>query len=225
VADVTVRPEHALASCAEHDEHDEHDLVRALRAGDAQAFTHLVDMYSPAMQRLALTYVPTRAVAEEVVQETWLALLRGIDAFEGRSSLKTWLFRILMNIARKHGVRERRSMPFSDLSVFEEPDGPAVDPSRFAAERGGGWVRPPQPWDESPETRLACRETMAVVQAALTRLPERQRMAAVLRDVEGFSAEEVCDMLGLSVGNQRVLLHRGRARVREIIEDYLDGER
>jgi RNA polymerase sigma-70 factor (ECF subfamily) len=207
----------------------EHDFVRALRAGDEQAFAHLVDTYSPAMQRLALTYVHTRAVAEEVVQETWLALLHGIDAFEERSSIKTWLFRILVNIARKHGIRERRSTPFSDLSASEDEGGPTVDPSRFATEsdtaRAGHWLRPPRPWDELPETHLTCRETIARIQAALTQLPERQRMVVVLRDVEGFSAEEVCGMLGLSVGNQRVLLHRGRARVREILENYLDGER
>jgi RNA polymerase sigma-70 factor (ECF subfamily) len=174
------------------------------------------------MLRVALTYVPSRAVAEEVVQEAWLAALRGIDDFEGRSSLKTWLFRILTNLAIKGGGRERRSAPFSALSAADR-DGPVVDPDRFLpADHDrwpGHWALAPAPWP-TPEEGLLSAEARAVVAAAIAELPEAQRTVISLRDVEGWGADEVCAALEISAGNQRVLLHRARTTVRAAIERY-----
>jgi RNA polymerase sigma-70 factor (ECF subfamily) len=189
---------------------DDAALVERLRAGDEDAFVTLVERYHGPLLRLAQTFVPSAAVAEEVVQETWLGVVRGIERFEGRSSLKTWLFRILANRARSTGARERRTVP-SDPTA-----GPTVDPGRFDA--GGGWRDPPAAWTEEAEDRLAARDLAARVHVHLGDLPEQQRQVVVLRDVEGLSAEEACDLLGLSDGNQRVLLHRGRARLRDMLE-------
>lgn len=180
------------------------DLVAALRAGDEAAFRRLVQQHHPAMVRVARSYLRSPAVAEEVVQETWLAVVEGIDRFEGRSSLKTWLYRILVNRALSRSVREQRSVPVADI--------PDVDPSRF---RGGVWADPPD-----PALAFAGEETRRVVVSAIEGLPDQQRQVIALRDVEGCSAEEVCEVLDLTMGNQRVLLHRARSRVRAALERH-----
>ena len=192
-------------------------LLDALRAGDEQAFAALVDKYGPSLLRLAQLYVSSRAVAEEVVQETWLAVLTGIERFEGRSSLKTWLFRILTNKAKTRGQREGRTLPFSSLASDGDEDQTAVAVERFA--RGGAWATPPR---GVPEERLLAGETRARVDQAISALPPNQRAVITLRDVEGLSAEEACNVLGLSETNQRVLLHRARAKVRTALERYLE---
>lgn len=188
---------------------DERDLLARLRAGEETAFIDLVDKYHQPMMRLATAYVPSPSVAEEVVQDTWLGMLRGLDGFQERSSLKTWLFTILVNRARTTGYRERRTTPLGD-------SGPSVDPNRFASD--GQWSQPPIPWTDEIDDRLAAATTMKFVQAAIDELPEGQREVVLLRDVEGLSAPEVCQVLGLTEGNQRVLLHRGRARIRQALE-------
>jgi RNA polymerase sigma-70 factor, ECF subfamily len=204
--------------------HDD-ELLAALRAGDEDAFRELVDRHSPAMLRVALTYVPSRAVAEETVQETWLAVLRGLDGFEGRASLKTWVFRILTNLAAKGGSRERRSAPFSALAAAEDDGGPSVDPERFLPadheQWPGHWALAPRAWP-TPEDGLLSGETRAVVVAAIRDLPETQRTVIALSDVEGWDADEVCAALEISAGNQRVLLHRARTAVRAALERYFD---
>ena len=205
-------------------DHDDEQLVAALRAGDEQAFAALVDRHSPALIRVALAYVPSRAVAEEVVQETWVAVVRGIDGFEGRSSLKTWIFRILAHLAMRGGSRERRSVPFAALAAAEDTGEPTVDPGRFLPADHelfpGHWAIAPARWP-TPEEGLLSGETRAVIAAAIGALPRAQRTVIALRDVEGWSAEEVCAALELSPGNQRILLHRARSRVRTAIEAYL----
>jgi RNA polymerase sigma-70 factor (ECF subfamily) len=191
------------------------ELLERLRAGEEAAFTALVDEYGPSLLRVAQLYVPSRAVAEEVVADTWLAVLTGIERFEGRSSLKTWLFTILSNKAKTRGVRESRTRPFS---AFDGDEGDtAVDADRFA--RDGHWVAPPR---AVPEERLLAGETRRVVEDAIAALPENQRAVITLRDVEGLSAEEACNVLGVSETNQRVLLHRARAKVRAALERYLE---
>jgi RNA polymerase sigma-70 factor (ECF subfamily) len=192
-------------------------LLDALRAGDERAFAVLVDKYGPSLLRLARLYVPSRAVAEEVVQETWLAVLTGVERFEGRSSLKTWLFRILTNKAKTRGQRESRILPFSSLAADGDEEGTAVPVERFA--RGGAWATPPR---GVPEERLLAGETRARVEEAIAALPPNQRAVITLRDVEGLSAEEACNVLGLTETNQRVLLHRARAKVRAALERYLE---
>jgi len=202
-------------------------LVERLRAGDDAAFAELVDRYGATMLRVARMYVRDRSVAEEVVQETWLAVLDGIDRFEGRSSLKTWLFRILTNRAKTRATRERRTVPVSSL-VAAEVGGheSAVDPERFvdaAAERfASSWSAPPATWSTVPEDRLLSQETLARVADAIEALPDAQREVIRLRDVEGWSAAEVAAALEISDGNQRVLLHRARSKVRAALEDYLE---
>jgi RNA polymerase sigma-70 factor (ECF subfamily) len=199
--------------------YDDALLLAALRAGDERAFAELVDRYGPAMRRLALTFVRTPAVADDVVQETWLGVLRGIDRFEGRSSLKTWLFRILTNTAKTRGERESRSVPFSSLAGELGEDGPAVDPDRFV--EGGAWTSPPERWDALPESRLLAGELREVIDAAIADLPAAQRIVISLRDVEGWPADEARNVLGVSETNQRVLLHRARSKVRAALEDYV----
>jgi RNA polymerase sigma-70 factor (ECF subfamily) len=197
---------------------DERELVAALRAGDESAFRALIEMYHAMLVRVARAYVPTAAVAEEVAQETWLAVVEGIDRFQERSSLKTWLFRILTNKAKTRGMRERRTLPFS---AFEGDDS-SVDPSRFHGPEHqwpGHWASAPQPF---PEERLLAAETREVVERAIAALPPTQRAVISLRDVEGWSAEEVCNALTLSETNQRVLLHRARSAVRAALERYLE---
>ena len=184
-------------------------------------------MYQRAMLGVASLYVRDRAVAEEVVQEAWLGVLAGIDRFEGRSSLKTWLFRILTNTAKTRGERESRSVPFSALAEADAEEGPSVDPDRFLGPEyrfGGHWAAPPHRWADVPDERLLARETQAVIAAAIEELPAAQRTVISLRDVEGWSAEEVCNALGLSETNQRVLLHRARTKVRHALEEYLGEE-
>jgi RNA polymerase sigma-70 factor (ECF subfamily) len=198
-------------------------LVRALRAGDEEAFAMLVDRYGPSMLRLAMTLVSSRAVAEEVVQETWLAVLTGIDRFEERSSLKTWVFRILTNKAKTRAEREGRTVPFSSLAGPD--DEPAVDPDRFVGTGvpgRGPWATPPKALDRVPEDRLLAREAQERIVAAIVALPPAQRAVITLRDVDGLSAEETCDVLGLTEGNQRVLLHRARSKVRAEFERYVE---
>jgi RNA polymerase sigma-70 factor, ECF subfamily len=197
---------------------DDGAVVERLRAGDEQAFAALVDGWSGWMLRLARGHVPTQSVAEEVVQDTWLAVLEGLDRFRGEASLRTWVYRILQNQAKRRGIRERRTVPFASLAP--EDDGPTVDPERFqgASEpHPGGWRRFPDEW---PEDAALSREVHEVVAEALTDLPERQRVVVALRDLDGHSADEVCDLLGITTGNQRVLLHRGRALVRARLESY-----
>ena len=202
---------------------DERDLVDRLRSGDEAAFRSLVERYHQALVRLALTYVSRPDVAEEVVQDTWMGVIRGIGSFEARSSVKTWIFRILTYQAMSGGKRERRSIPFSVLASREvEGDVPAVDPSRFRGPEDayvGGWIEHPDPWGDG-ETIVLSLELQAVVVAALETLPPAQRIVMTLRDVQGWTAEEVCDALEISQGNQRVLLHRARSRVRAALERY-----
>jgi len=196
---------------------DERALVRALRARDEHAFAALVRRHHGSMIRVARLYVADRAVAEEVVQDTWLAVLTEIGDFQERCSLKTWIYRILVNRARSRGQREHRIVPFCTL---EGESRPAVDPSQF---RDGAWCSPPRPWHD-PERRLLTLEARAALRVALARLPERQRAVVTLRDVEGLSAEEVVDLLQISDGAQRVLLHRGRARLRDALAELLDDD-
>lgn len=203
---------------------DEAALVAALRAGDERAFTALVERHHGAMVRVARAFVASAAVAEEAAQEAWLGVLRGIDRFEGRASVKAWIFQIVVNCARSRGALERRSIPLSALDDPDAPGAPAVDPARFLdeghAEWPGHWASPPEPWADE---RLAARETVERVLAAIDALPPAQRRVILMRDVEGFSAEEACAMLELSEGNQRVLLHRARSKVRAALERHLSG--
>lgn len=188
---------------------DEGDLLERLQARDEAAFAEVVREWSPSMLRLARMSVATQAVAEDVVQEAWLGVLRGIDRFEGRSSLKTWVFRILVNRAMTRGAREARTVPV---------DAPAVDPARFTPD--GAWAAPPARWDEQPEAALRSAETLDVVRRAIAELPEQQRAVITLRDLEGWDAEETRNALEVSETNQRVLLHRARAKVRAALEAY-----
>ncbi len=197
-------------------------LVEGLRAGHEEAFAELMREYGASMLRVAQMYVSSRAVAEEVVQEAWLGVLKGIGRFEGRSSLKTWLFRIVANTAKTRGVREARSIPFSALG--EEGDEPSADPDRFLsfAERfPGHWSAPPESWAGAPEGRLLGRETMEVIEREIERLPPAQRAVITMRDVQGFTSEEVCNALDITETNQRVLLHRARSKVRSALEEYM----
>jgi len=198
------------------------ELVAALRRGEERAFVALVERYQAAMLRLAVTFVRDRAVAEEVVQETWVGVLGGIDRFEGRSTLKTWIFQILSNRARTRAVRERRSAPFSALAGADDENDAVLDADRFLPEGHrwtGNWAAAPTAW---PEERVLGDETMRLMREAIAELPARQANVLVLRDVEGWGSEEVCAALGLSDGNQRILLHRARTNVRAALERYLD---
>lgn len=195
-------------------------LVTQLLARDEAAFAALVTCYHGPLIRLALAFVADRAVAEEVVQETWLAVLNGLRSFEGRSTLKTWIFSILTNKAKTRGVRERRSVPFSALIDADGGDEPAVAPARFMA--SGMWAAPPAHWDENtPEKLLLREEAWAVVHKAIAELPPAQRAVVSLRDVEGWDSSEVCNVLGISQTNLRVLLHRARSRIRAELEEYI----
>ena len=202
---------------------DDATLVARLREGDERAFEAAVDGLSPAMLAVARGYVRTRSVAEEVVQEAWLGVIKGLDGFEGRSTLRTWVLQIVANIARKRAVGEARSLPFSSLGLGEQE--PAVEPERF---RGpdepypGGWRSFPTDWRTLPQSRLLARETLDLVDRAIGELPEAQRIVITLRDVIGCGSDEVCEALMISEGNQRVLLHRARARVRARLERYFD---
>jgi RNA polymerase sigma-70 factor, ECF subfamily len=201
-------------------------LVEQLRNGNEAAFVSLIDRYAPTMLRLALVYVRARAIAEEVVQETWMAVLEGLNRFEGRSSLKTWLFRILTNRAITRAQREGCSIPFSSLGDIEtDHDEPAVDPDQFLPADhvwSGHWVSFPTHWQEMPEERLLSQETRTRLGQAIEDLLPNQRQIIIMRDIEGWTAEETCDFLGISEGNQRVLLHRARSKVRSMLEQYFE---
>jgi RNA polymerase sigma-70 factor, ECF subfamily len=198
---------HAARPAARYD--PDAQLLDRLRSGDERAFMMLVQRYRPSMMRLAVGYVPSQAVAEEVVQEAWLGFLNGISRFEGRSSVRTWLFRILINRARTTGMKERRTTSVGDLTA-------TVDASRFGV--AGNWAAPPQPWTDLVEDRLAAQAMAKAIRAAMADLPVRQREVVTLRDVEGLSSEEVCGVLEITEANQRVLLHRGRSRLRQMLE-------
>jgi RNA polymerase sigma-70 factor (ECF subfamily) len=199
-------------------------LVRRLREGDEAAFAEVAERLYPAMLAVARGYVRTRALAEDVVQEAWLGVLRGLDRFEGRSSFRTWALTIVANIARTRAVREARSVPFSAFA--DEEGGPSVEPERFRGPDDpfpGHWSSYPTDWRTLPESRLLSEETLQVVREAIEGLPDSQRAVITLRDVTGCTSEEVCEALGLTEGNQRVLLHRARATVRARLEEHLDG--
>jgi RNA polymerase sigma-70 factor, ECF subfamily len=207
-----------MTTIAEDDGH----VVAALRAGDEAAFARLVDRHAPSMLRVARGYVHTHELAEDVVQETWIALLKGIDKFEGRSSLRTWLFTVLINIAKTRGIRERRDVEVQMKAFI----GDTVSPARFrpAGDEWPGHWKPnevPAPFPETPEGSLLGSELTAVALRGLDGLPERQRVVVTMRDLLGLDSDEVCKLLDISTANQRVLLHRGRAAVRQVLEDYL----
>jgi RNA polymerase sigma-70 factor (ECF subfamily) len=204
-------------------------LLTALLARDEDAFAALVDRHSASMLRLAMVYTPSRAVAEEAVQEAWLVVIGSLDAFEGRSTLKTWIFGILANCARARGVRERRTVPFASLAGSELlVEQAAVDPSRFrppgARHEPGHWTTPPRRRADSPEWSLDSSETSALVRKAVERLPAMQRVVIVMRDLEDWNPNEVCEALTISDAHQRVLLHRARANIRNTLERELDGD-
>lgn len=199
----------------------DHALVERLRAGEEAAFAELLDRYDAQLRRLARTFVRTDALADDVVQETWLGVLRGLDRFEERSSLKTWLFRILVNRARTRAVREARQVPFSSLATAEDSEGPTVDPSAFTSE--GVWAQPPRRLDAEPETELLTAELRDRMSEVVDTLPEQQRTVILLRDVAGMDGPEVAEALGISEGNQRVILHRARTRVRSALEEYVEA--
>lgn len=207
---------------------DDLDLIERLRNGNEDAFAALIDRYATAMLRLAMVYVGARAVAEEVVQETWLGILEGLGRFEGRSSLKTWMFRILTNCAKTRAQREGRSIPFSSLEESDPAHAEhAVDPDRFWPgdhRWPGGWVSFPGSWEEIPEERILSQETRACINRAIEALPPNQREIITLRDIEGWTSEETCAFLGISEVNQRVLLHRARSKVRGVLEKYFEEE-
>jgi RNA polymerase sigma-70 factor, ECF subfamily len=204
-----------------HAEPGDAALVDALRGGDERAFARLVDKHHSSLLRVAGLYVRDRAVAEEVVQETWLAVLEGIDRFEARSSLKTWIFRILTNRAKTRGQRERRQLPFSALVDDGEPE---VDEARFHPiddpKFPQHWAVPPRAW---PHERILARETVEQVREAVAQLPATQQLIVGLRDIDGWSSDEVCEALEITPGNQRVLLHRARSRLRNVLEDYFEA--
>jgi RNA polymerase sigma-70 factor (ECF subfamily) len=204
-------------------------LVAGLRAGNESVFAELIDSYGESMLRIACGVVTSSAVAEEVVQETWLAVFTGVHRFEGRSSLRTWIFRILMNTAHTQRTRDARTLPFSDLGPELSSDEPAVDPERFLPADHhrwpGHWSSPPQPWQTDPESRVLATETLQVIRGILDTLPLGQRTVVTLRDVQGWTPEEVSEALGVSRGNQRVLLHRARTRLRAALEDWMQGPR
>jgi RNA polymerase sigma-70 factor (ECF subfamily) len=204
---------------------EDHELVQRLREGDESAFAELIDTYGAMMLRVAQMYVRDPATAEEVVQETWLAVLNGIDRFEERSSLKTWLFRILTNRAKTRGQRDGRVLPFSALAAHgAEDDEPSVDPDRFLgpdSPHPGAWAAPPVAW---PQEKLLERETLGVIEMAIDELPDAQREVILLRDVDGWTPMEVSEALDITDGNQRVLLHRARSKVRASLERYLDPD-
>ena len=204
---------------------EEVDLLERLRAGDELAFEELVDRHHPTMVAVARTHVKTDAAAEEVAQDAWLGVLKGLDRFEGRSSLKTWIMRILVNTAITRGVRDTRSVPFSSL-VSEEEDAPVVDAERFRRPGdafAGHWDGYPTDWSSHPEDALLGRETLELVKHAIADLPVTQQTVITLRDIEGWSAPEVCAALEISDGNQRLLLHRARSGVRAALEGHLDA--
>jgi RNA polymerase sigma-70 factor (ECF subfamily) len=203
------------------------EVIAALRAGDEEAFGQLVDALHPSLVRVARMYVSSQAVAEEVAQETWLGVLNGLDRFEERSSLKTWIFRILTNIAKTRGTREGRTVPFASITSEAEEREAAVDPDRFVptgAEGARTWAIPPAVWSTEPDERLLAGEVRELILRAIDTLPPNQRACIVLRDVEGWDSEDVRNELGVGDTNQRVLLHRARSKVRQALEDYFGDD-
>jgi RNA polymerase sigma-70 factor (ECF subfamily) len=197
-------------------------LVKRMLAGDEAAFTHVVESHHGSLIRLAMAFVASRDVAEEVVQDTWLAVLSGLHSFEGRSTLKSWIFSILTNRAKTRGVRDKRTVAFSELSNPGSDGDAAVDPDRFT--EAGMWSAPPGRWDrDTPEQLLLRQEARAVMERTIAELPTGQRAVVTLRDIDGLDASEVCNILGLSETNQRVLLHRARSKVRAALERYVAG--
>ncbi len=201
---------------------DDTVIVARLRARDEAMFAALIDAWSPGMLRTARGYVADEHTAQDVVQETWLGVLRGIGTFEARSSLRTWAYRILVNRAITRGSRDARTVPLSSLAPQPDDHGPTVDPARFQSAGEpypGHWRTGPEPWP-TPEGETLTRETRHQLNTALAALPARQRVVVVLRDVQGYSTDEVCEILGISPANQRVLLHRGRAALRAALEEH-----
>lgn len=198
----------------------------ALRAGDESSFASLVRQYHNSLVRLAQLFVRDLSIAEELAQETWLAVLQGLDRFEGRSSFKTWLFTILTNKAKTRGQRDGRIIVFSDLDAPSRL--PTVDSARFlpgsAGVSAGHWEEDPASWEDRPEEKLLSEETLHILRIAIENLPESQRVVITLRDVHEISSDEACNILGISETNQRVLLHRARAKVRQALEDYMHME-
>jgi RNA polymerase sigma-70 factor (ECF subfamily) len=203
---------------------DDQRIVSGLRAGDAAVFAEVFDRYNGSLVRVAMRYVPSRAVAEEVAQDTWIGVIEGIDRFEGRSTFKTWLYKILIYRARSRGERERRTTPMSALA--DDDSAPSVPTERFRGSDAlwaGHWATPPRRWDGDAEDRLLAGEARSVIDAAIAEMPLAQREVIVMRDLSQFSAVQVCELLGLTEANQRVLLHRARSRVRAALENYLDA--
>ena len=202
------------------------ELVDGLKRRVETAFVTLLERYQGQLLRLALVYCRTRDIAEEIVQDTWLAVIQGIDRFEGRASFKTWLFQILVNRARTRAVKEGRSLSFSSIAdEAETPGVPAVPPERFRTADDpwpNNWALPPHSWGESSDARLLAAETMELVNQAIAQLPPAQQQVITLRDVEGWTSEDVCNVLEISETNQRVLLHRARSRVRAALEAHFD---
>ena len=209
---------------------DDLALLQSLRTGDEEAFITLVNRYHSSLLRLALLYVRDHAVAEEVVQDTWVGVLNHLDSFEPRASLKTWIFRILVNRAKTSAQKEGRSIPFSATwDAQEEGDEPAMPTDRFysddpSSSRSGWWASPPRDWGASPEDALLAAETRSYLQSAIATLPPSQREVITLRDIEGLPSTDVCNILGVTEMNQRVLLHRARAKVRQALERYFAQE-
>jgi RNA polymerase sigma-70 factor (ECF subfamily) len=195
--------------------------LEAIKAGDDVSFEAVITRYHGPLMRLAMAYVRDHGVAEDVVQETWLICLRNLDGFEGRSSLKTWIFGILINVARARRRKESRVLPFASLFRRDDSDSrrPTVDADRFGS--NGLWSTPPDSWTNLPEARVINREALDRVKVAIEMLPEKQREVVILRDVAGMDSGEVCELLAISAANQRVRLHRGRAAIRRVLEDYL----
>ena len=221
-------PHHAHETKASSDdEANEIELVQALRNGNESAFSSLVDQYHTRLLRLARAYVPSEAVAEEVVQETWMAVLEGIHRFEGRSSIKTWLFQILSNRAKTRGKRESRYVSFSEATPgSDQDDDLALEPERFhtSGTLTGQWDLPPTTWDEhTPERLLLSKEGMAQVEHAIQSLPANQREVMILRDIEGMDSEDICKLLHITQSNERVLLHRARTKVRSMLNEYIQN--
>ena len=203
---------------------DDQRIIAGLRAGEEAVFAEMVDRYHGSLVRVAMRYTPSRAVAEEVVQDTWIGVIEGIDRFEGRSTVKTWLYKILIYRARARGERERRTTPMSALTIDDAT--PSVPTERFRGSDAlwaGHWATPPQRWDGDAEERLLAGEAREIIDAVIAELPSAQREVIVMRDLSHFSAAEVCDLLDVTEANQRVLLHRARSRVRAALEQYLDA--
>lgn len=212
---------------ASHKGVDEALLLKSLSEGNEDAFTWLVQQYHGSLVRLALSYVEDEVLAEEVAQETWIAVLRGLDRFESRSSLKTWIFTILVNRAKTYNQREKRTLLLSEFEDLLESE-PTVDPDRFfspdSQKSPGHWIKHPTSWEQVPESIMLSRELMNIVLTAISALPSGQMAVITLCDIEGFSTEETCNILGVSETNQRVLLHRARAKIRSVLEKYLKPE-